>query len=166
MTRTGSRSCWSASLTDVPRPEIVFATGSRMPRADLETAGLITELAKAGVHAQVHPWNGPFPFASVPLVVCRTTWDYLGDSAGFRAWLTAVAGVTTLENPSGLMRWNLHKSYLVELADAGVPVIETRVVPVGATAAQRSAVLAGIWRGGDQAGGVGRGRRSPPWRRR
>jgi glutathione synthase/RimK-type ligase-like ATP-grasp enzyme len=103
---------------------------------------LIAALAQAGVHAELHPWNGPFPFGSVPLVVCRTPWDYLGDSAGFRSWITSVAGDTALENPSELMRWNLHKSYLVELARAGVPVIETRVVPAGASAAARSTALA------------------------
>lgn len=123
-------------------PEIVFVTGTQMPRPDPETDGLITVLARSGVPAELHRWNGPFPFASVPLVVCRTTWDYLGDSAGFRAWIAAVGAVTALENPPALMEWNLHKSYLVELARAGVPVIETRLLRVGASAAQRSAVLA------------------------
>lgn len=122
--------------------EIVFATGSQMPRPDGETDGIIAALARRGVHAELHPWNGPFPFASAPLVVCRTTWDYLSDIAGFRSWIAAVGTVTALENPPELIAWNLHKSYLVHLARAGVPVIETCVLSAGASDGQRSAALA------------------------
>lgn len=51
--------------------------------------------------------------------------------AEFARWLDAVAGVTELVNPLGVVRWNLDKHYLTERADAGVPVVLTVFVEPG-----------------------------------
>ena len=36
-----------------------------------------------------------------------------------------------MHNPTALVRWNMHKSYLVDLAGRGVPTVPTIVLPAG-----------------------------------
>ncbi len=40
-----------------------------------------------------------------------------------------------LRNDAATIRWNSHKRYLLDLADHGVPIVPTRLVPVGDVAA-------------------------------
>lgn len=58
----------------------------------------------------------------------RSTWDYYRRPDEFLAWAERTATVTRLINPLPMVRWNLHKGYLVELAAAGVPVVPTALV--------------------------------------
>ena len=64
-------------------------------------------------------------WASHDLVLIRTTWDYQDRLSEFLAWAEQTAEVTTLLNPLEIVRWNTHKSYLLELEQRGVPVVET-----------------------------------------
>ena len=125
-------------------PQLVFATAARMPIPDPETHLVVDLLAEAGVHAEIHPWNEPYAFGAAPLVVGRTTWDYVADVGAFADWIRAVDAETELENPAALMLWNLHKAYLVELAEAGVPVVTTRLLAPGSGPAERAAALEGL----------------------
>ncbi|HET9102788.1 MAG TPA: Cof-type HAD-IIB family hydrolase [Solirubrobacteraceae bacterium] len=124
-------------------PQIVFATGATLPIPDPETHLVVDALAVAGVRAEIVPWSADYPFGQIPLVVCRTTWDYLDRPEDFRAWINATAAATALENPAELMLWNLHKGYLAELGGAGVPVVPTEMLDVGACPARREQALAG-----------------------
>ncbi|MFB6693259.1 hypothetical protein ACFCX3_22320 [Streptomyces virginiae] len=49
----------------------------------------------------------------------------------FLAWAEATARVTRLWNPAPLVRWNSDKSYLLDLAGRGVPVVPTRCIAPG-----------------------------------
>jgi len=59
-------------------------------------------------------------------VVIRSTWDYIADPDAFLAVLGEIerAG-TLLFNALDLVRWNIRKTYLRELANCGVPVVPT-----------------------------------------
>lgn len=59
-------------------------------------------------------------------VVIRSTWDYIADPDAFLASLTEIerTGVP-LFNSLGLVRWNIHKTYLRDLDRRGVPVVST-----------------------------------------
>ena len=59
------------------------------------------------------------------MVVIRTTWDYTGRRDAFVDWAQRVEDVTTLWNPAEVVRWNTHKSYLIELEERGAPVVPT-----------------------------------------
>lgn len=52
-------------------------------------------------------------------------------------WIDSVAGVTRLANAPGVLGWNLDKHYLIDLGDAGVPVVPTMWVdpPAGSEGA-------------------------------
>ncbi|MGK7297439.1 MAG: ATP-grasp domain-containing protein [Candidatus Wenzhouxiangella sp. M2_3B_020] len=61
--------------------------------------------------------------------VIRQTWDYFERFGEFGAWLDRVEDETRIVNPVQVVRWNADKRYLVDLDDAGIPVVSTRVVP-------------------------------------
>lgn len=66
------------------------------------------------------------PWDAFDAVVIRSTWDYHEDLDGFLAALAAVerAG-TPLFNPLELVRWNVRKTYLRDLASRGIPIVPT-----------------------------------------
>jgi glutathione synthase/RimK-type ligase-like ATP-grasp enzyme len=84
-------------------------------------------LEARGVEPVPHRWGRPVADGAV--VVIRSTWDYVERPAAFVAWLDHLdeRGATVV-NPTGLLRWNLHKRYLLELADGGVPIVPTELV--------------------------------------
>jgi glutathione synthase/RimK-type ligase-like ATP-grasp enzyme len=123
-------------------PDIVLATGRQMPHGPpVENGLLVAALAARGVSATIEPWGTPASL-DAPLVVVRTTWDYTDHVAEFLAWVDAVGRRTRLANPAEVIRWNHHKSYLLELAGAGIPVIPTTIVSQPATPADVAAALA------------------------
>ncbi|MCI4360800.1 MAG: hypothetical protein L3J91_03780 [Thermoplasmata archaeon] len=64
-------------------------------------------------------------------VVIRSTWGYDRRVAEFREWVERVGQASVLWNAPELVRWNLHKGYLVELARKGFDVVPTELVPSG-----------------------------------
>lgn len=78
-------------------------------------------------------WDAPdVAWTRFDRVVLRSVWDYHLRLSEFASWLDARArDGSALMNPPALVRWNLHKSYLDDLAAAGRPVIETVRVPRG-----------------------------------
>ncbi|MGI9190349.1 MAG: ATP-grasp domain-containing protein [Longimicrobiaceae bacterium] len=59
-------------------------------------------------------------------VVIRTPWDYQQDPSGFLAVLEQIEDSSTrLLNPLELVRWNIDKRYLLDLADSGVMIVPT-----------------------------------------
>ena len=63
-------------------------------------------------------------------LVIRSTWDYVDDPNRFVTWLGQLdADDVAVFNPTSLLRWNLHKRYMVELRQRSVPIVPTEVVP-------------------------------------
>jgi glutathione synthase/RimK-type ligase-like ATP-grasp enzyme len=114
-----------------------------MPRPDEEMPMVVSALQARGVGAQVVVWSDPFAWASVPLVLVRSPWDYVGQLDAFLGWAKGVARVTTLVNPMPVLAWNSHKSYLTALANHGVPTVPTSVVPRAASSLAQGSELAG-----------------------
>jgi glutathione synthase/RimK-type ligase-like ATP-grasp enzyme len=121
---------------------MALVTGKSMPRADVEMPVLVSALADRGVRGRVVVWGSPFDWSSVPLVLVRSPWDYVGSLDAFLGWAEKVDQTTVLVNPLRVLKWNSHKSYLAELAGAGVPTIPTSFVPRAASAEARGAELA------------------------
>ncbi len=84
-------------------------------------------LAELGWRVEAVPWNRPdVPWEAYDLVVIRSSWDYTEDLDGFLAVLEEIErrGVQ-LENRLPLVRWNLYKTYLRDLAERGVATVPT-----------------------------------------
>lgn len=111
---------------------VALVTAEELPVPDTETEVVRAALAEVGVDATVVAWTAPVDWADCELVVCRSPWDYYDRVDEFCAWARATGKVTRLENPADVVVWNAHKSYLVDLADAGVPVVRTQLVARGA----------------------------------
>ena len=107
-------------------------------------------------------WTDPAVGVDADLVVVRTPWDYIHRRDEFLAVCRA-APAPVLNHPD-VLAWNSHKGYLVELAEAGVPVVPTRLVAGGRR--RRATRRRRRWRAGGQARGVQRLARRGPVRGR
>lgn len=71
-------------------------------------------------------WTDPaVEWASYAVAVCRSPWDYTWRRDEFVEWARRVDGLTRLVNPAEVLIRNTDKTYLRELAAAGVPVVPT-----------------------------------------
>lgn len=85
-------------------------------------------------------WEAPTP------TLVRSTWDYIHDLPAFRRWIARAARAAPLWNPADLLLGNLHKRYLLELQQRGVPTVPTELVEAGAAARFASLLAARGWR--------------------
>ncbi|KOV67954.1 hypothetical protein ADK64_08145 [Streptomyces sp. MMG1121] len=93
---------------------------------------LLRALADRGAVAEARYWDDPgVHWGGYDLVVIRSTWDYSWRAAEFGAWVERVGAVTRLANPASVVRWNMDKRYLGELAAAGVPTVPTWYIAPG-----------------------------------
>ena len=101
--------------------------------ADQDDADLAAALAARGVEVAVLDWrDGAVDWGSVDAVVIRSTWDYTDHLDEFLAWTEAVEATgTPLWNPAEVVRWNVHKRYLIELEERGAPIVPTAWLGAG-----------------------------------
>jgi glutathione synthase/RimK-type ligase-like ATP-grasp enzyme len=102
-----------------------LVAGGPDPEGSID-ATLHAELAARGIAFERPCWNDPaVDWGRFDLAVVRTTWDYTDDRDAFVAWAEATTREVALENPADVLRWNTHKSYLLELEERGAPVVPT-----------------------------------------
>lgn len=111
------------------RPWVLLASCANLPTSDGDDTELPAALSELGIQASWAVWDdGSVAFDRADLVVLRSTWDYTRRRAEFLRWCESLPA---LANPARIVRWNTHKSYLVDLAGAGVAVVPTRVIEPG-----------------------------------
>ena len=86
-------------------------------------------LRQAGLTVDPRVWTDIGDLAEIDLVLPLVAWGYHLDATRWHALLDRLEGerATTL-NPVPLLRWNSDKSYLAELAAAGIATVPTRSV--------------------------------------
>jgi len=105
--------------------------GTFDPESDVDVL-LRDALAARDVDVHRPRWNDTeVDWASFDLAVVRTTYDYVDDRDGFVAWAARAADQVALHNPADVLRWNTHKSYLIELEERGAPVVPTAWLAAG-----------------------------------
>lgn len=106
---------------------LVSARSARSHDTDLPL--LLDALTAHGTRAAVVDWDDPtVDWSQYESAVIRSTWDYHRRLTEFDRWLDVVSASTILWNPIELIRWNIDKRYLAEVASWGVPVVPTTVV--------------------------------------
>ena len=105
---------------------IALVTATAAAYLDPDLAPLREALHREGVEAVVASWDDTtVNWSTFEAVFLRSTWDYHLNFDAFAAWIDSTSQVTTMWNPPALMRWNLDKRYLRDLADQGIPIVET-----------------------------------------
>lgn len=113
-------------------PRVAVATSTFGLTKDTDTALVVDGLRGLGVDAVAVPWDDAgFAWSSCAAVVIGSTWGYEEHVEEFVDWAASVAAATRLDNPPEVVRWNVHKTYLGELAARGLPVVPTRFVAAG-----------------------------------
>ncbi len=99
-----------------------------MPLLYREEQALLPALEARGFAARPVVWNAPdLRLDELDLVVFRSTWDYFEQVPKFRELLSRLeASDVVAVNSVPLVRWNLDKVYLLELASRGVRIVPTR----------------------------------------
>lgn len=120
-------------------------SGDRDPEGAIDAA-LHRALEARGIDFDRPLWNDPeVDWSGYDLAVVRTPWDYTEDREGFVAWAERTAGQVGLENSADVLRWNTHKSYLIELEERGVPIVPTAWLGQGASIDLAELVAARGW---------------------
>jgi glutathione synthase/RimK-type ligase-like ATP-grasp enzyme len=93
----------------------------------------LEELRRRDVHAEPVIWDDDSAeWSAWDCVVIRSCWDYHLKVDRFRAWIDRLEGMRVpLINPPDVLRWNIHKGYLLEVARAGARIPPTRIVAQG-----------------------------------
>lgn len=112
---------------------VALATCAAIPSLTDDDRLLIPALAARGISAVPAVWDDDgIDWRSFAAVVIRSTWDYHRHSQRFLAWIDRLETLgVRLINSAPVLRWNAEKTYLRELAAAGIPVVETRWVERG-----------------------------------
>ncbi len=112
--------------------DVVFVTWSGGPDLDADEAPLGEACSRLGLSWQAVPWDGPrFDWSVARMVVVRSPWNYSRQRDRFLDWARHAAAVTSLHNPLATLVANSEKSYLADLAAAGVSVVPTEVARAG-----------------------------------
>jgi hypothetical protein len=100
-----------------------FVTCAQLPDLDDDTQQILPSLRALGVKVLPLVWDDAgVDWTSVDLAVVRSCWDYVGRRSEFLAW---AAAVPRLANPAAVLAWNTDKRYLLDLSEAGVPIVPT-----------------------------------------
>lgn len=103
-------------------------------------------LAELGLRAARRSWSDPdIDWTQCRSALFRSTWDYFGRFAEFSPWLERVSAATRLFNDASLVRWNVDKHYLRELAARAVAIVPTRFVARGEAVSLATIMAAEGW---------------------
>jgi hypothetical protein len=105
---------------------IAYVSCRELPEPDIDERPLVDGLIAAGHDAVVAAWDDEsVDWSSFDLALVRATWNYAQHIESFRSWIDRVSSITTLANDAQTLKWNLHKEYLRELEEHGVPIVPT-----------------------------------------
>jgi glutathione synthase/RimK-type ligase-like ATP-grasp enzyme len=107
--------------------DVALVTGTGGPSFVTEVdVPLTASLSVRGATVHHPVWHDQrVDWSAYDVAVVRTTWDYPARRDEFVDWAARAGEVTRLWNPADVLRWNTHKSYLLELEERGAPVVPT-----------------------------------------
>ena len=108
--------------------KVALVTSAGLAHPDIDLPPLVHELSNLDVEAEIVSWDADVDWSMYEAAIIRSTWDYHHRLDEFDHWLTEVATHTQLWNPVEVIRWNLDKRYLVDLAANGLPIVPSEFV--------------------------------------
>ena len=108
-------------------PSIALATYAALPALATDEHQLVSELAAIGIRATPAVWDDPsIEWSEFDALVIRSCWDYHLRIDEFFAWIDRISALgVRVWNPPGMLRWNSRKTYLHDLAAAGIRTVPT-----------------------------------------
>src|SRR4051794_20118472 len=109
--------------------KVALATSEKWPHLSPDDSDLVSELRDIGVDGAPVVWSDSrIDWRAFDAVIVRSCWDYHLRAAEFTGWIERLAhdGVP-LFNPPPVLLWNMHKSYLLDLASKGVRIPRTEI---------------------------------------
>lgn len=106
---------------------VAIVTGDHRPELTADGQALAAALRDRGFAVTPAIWSdSTVDWRTFDVALVRSCWNYHEDVDGFLGWIDGLeaAGVI-LRNPVDAVRWNVHKSYLRDLAEAGVSILDT-----------------------------------------
>lgn len=97
---------------------------------------LVEPLANRDWEVSFVPWRSDTDWSLYDVVLIRTPWDYYHHPKEFLGVLDTISSRTRLENPLGIVRWNIDKRYLLDLESRGVPIVPTLLIDGGEVEAE------------------------------
>ena len=105
-------------------PRIALITADAARERDEDMAPLLEACEQVGIDAEVVSWNAPkLDLSGFNAAVLRSPWDYAEQLQKFLSWCDRCATQTLLLNPLEVVRWNIDKHYLADLAGAGIACV-------------------------------------------
>ena len=86
----------------------------------------LPHLAELGIRTDILSWRQTvIDWSAFDAVIIRTPWDYQQYPNEFLEVLSGIETETALHNSLEIVRWNLDKTYLRDLAEKGVRIVPT-----------------------------------------
>ncbi len=115
--------------------DIRFVSCAAPAVPDLDTPVLVDSLVASGARVDVADWrDSSVDWSNATVTMLRSPWDYVHHLDEFIAWAERASTTSELWNPLALLRWNTHKSYLLDLQARGAPIVPTVVLLAGSAA--------------------------------
>jgi glutathione synthase/RimK-type ligase-like ATP-grasp enzyme len=106
--------------------KVALATSENFPSLSPDDGELAAELGALGVNAAPVIWSdASIDWSSFDAVIIRSCWDYHLRPDEFARWIESLP--VPVFNPREVIRWNMHKSYLFDLASRGVLIPRTEI---------------------------------------
>jgi glutathione synthase/RimK-type ligase-like ATP-grasp enzyme len=110
----------------------VVATSEEFLDLDDSWPLLREALAAESTESSVVAWTDPIvDWEGFDLVLAMFAWGYVSHRPQFVAWAHEVEARTRLVNPAAVLEWGSDKTYLIDLAAEGVPIVPTEWVSPG-----------------------------------
>lgn len=111
---------------------LALATCNALPAWEIDDRYLHAALSARGLPFERPAWSDSrVDWSRFAAVLIRTTWDYHLHLPEFLRWAERVSALTPMWNPLAIVEWNSHKRYLFDLAERGIPVLPSRLIPAG-----------------------------------
>lgn len=106
---------------------VLLAVDASSPDLTDDDRVLASAMRARGIEPVPLRWGDPVDPGAV--VTIRSTWDYVEQPHRFATWLDHLdAQDASVLNPTPVLRWNMHKAYLLDLDRRGVPIVPTALL--------------------------------------
>jgi glutathione synthase/RimK-type ligase-like ATP-grasp enzyme len=115
---------------NVPMKKCAFLTLDHVGDYVIDDEHAVGPLEELGWEVSTISWRqAGRPWSDFDAVIIRSTWDYWNDVPAFLDTLERINRETRLANRLDLVRWNLAKTYMRDLAGNGIGIVPTLWAP-------------------------------------